>query len=259
MEPAAGRGGQGAGCRPRFAFLLLAEHPYGREMLRRLAAGGHVPASIVEEVSPEADLERAKFLERVRGHEVAPPIADQARALDVPLVRMPRHASAPLVELLAPLDLDLVVLGGTRVLRGPLLGLPCDGVVNAHPGLLPECRGSASPAWSVLHDLPLGATVHLCDAGIDTGDVLLRRELPVHRGAIYEDLCHGTLVLAGALMREALDAWRPGGWPHLRRPQGASPFPTFRSAPPEVLERVRRKLAEGTYARYVEGSSGGVG
>jgi len=236
----------------RYAFLLLAEHPYGREMLRRLLAGGHAPAVVVEERSALAEEERAKFEERMGGHPPAPSIAAQTAAAGVPLVGLADHRDEEILERLAPLALDLVVLGGTRILRGPLLEIARAGVINSHPGLLPECRGSASPAWSVYHDLPVGASTHFCDRGIDTGDLLLRRELPVRRGATYEDLCHGTLVLAGTLMEEALSAWRRDEWPRLRRPQGTSRWPTFKNAPPEVLAVVRRKLAEGTYAHFVD-------
>jgi methionyl-tRNA formyltransferase len=238
--------------RPTFAFLLLREHPYGRAMLQRLLRAGHVPAVIVEEDSGVADFEREKFLERIAGHEVAPLVADQAAMRGIPLERVPLHSGAELEAPLAGRELDLLVLGGTRVLRGDLLTRARDGVVNAHPGLLPECRGSASPAWSVYHDIPIGASTHLCDEGIDTGPLLLRRELPVRRGASYADLCHGTLELAAELMAETLDAYVAGGWDELRRPQAESRWPTFRNAPPEVLAAVARKLANEEYRHYAD-------
>ena len=150
------------------------------------------------------------------------------------------------------MDLDLIVFGGTRIIRGEILEAPKDGVINSHPGLLPDCRGSASPAWSVYHDIPIGSTTHFCDNGIDTGELLLRREFPVKRGMSYEDLCYETLVLAGVLMKEALMAYVAGKWPEMRHPQGESPWPTFRNAPPEILEVVDQKLAEQTYAHYVD-------
>ena len=42
--------------KPRFAYLLLKEHPYGREMLRQILSGGYVPQIIIEEdSSPTAE------------------------------------------------------------------------------------------------------------------------------------------------------------------------------------------------------------
>jgi methionyl-tRNA formyltransferase len=236
----------------RYAFLVLREHPYGQEMLRRLVAAGRIPACVVEEDSAVADVEREKFRARTAGYDPGATITELCTGHAIALHAVAKHDSAHCLPLLADLDLDLLVLGGTRIVRGALLDLPRHGVVNSHPGLLPDCRGSASPAWSVYHDLPLGATTHLCDARIDTGDVLLRREIAVHRGDTYEDLCTRTMVLASTLMVEALEAFERGAWELLRTPQGASDRPTFRNAPDEVLAEVRRKLRDQTYRHYTD-------
>lgn len=236
--------------RPHFAFLCLAEHPYAREMLRQLLSANFVPALIIEEDSDVGTTEREKFLKRIAGNPLAPTIQKQAAQHDIPRRSMPVHTSAALLSELGDLELDLIVLGGTRIIRGPVLSYPRAGVINSHPGLLPDCRGSASAAWSVYHDMRIGSSTHFCDEGIDTGDLLLRRELPVRRGMTYEDLCYGTLVLAGVLMKEALIAYDEGRWPQMRTTQGESAWPTFRNAPPEILAAVERKLAEQTYAHY---------
>lgn len=241
---------------PKYAFLCLEEHPYAREMLVRLLAGGFRPDVIVEESSEVADEERRKFLERIAERPVGPAIAAQAAEHSIPVESCAKHTSKGLVPLLEGRELDLIVLGGTRVIRGAVLDLPRDGVINSHPGLLPDCRGSASPAWSVLHDIRIGASTHFCDSSIDTGDLLLRRELAVVRGATYEDLCYGTLVLAGQLMREALEAYVGGEWPTLRAPQGESAWPTFKNASEDVLEQVRAKLANQSYAHYSDVGTG---
>lgn len=238
--------------KPAYAFLLLKEHPYACEMLRQLLGAGFVPQLIVEEDSKVGDTERDKFLKRIEGHPLAPSIRAQAAEHRIPIRTVPIHESAAILEELDGRPLDLIVLGGTRIIRGPVLKHARDGVINSHPGLLPDCRGSASPAWSVLHDIPVGASTHFCDDGIDTGDLLLRRKVAVRRGMTYEDLCFETLVLAGVLMKEALIAYDEGRWAELRQPQGASDWPTFKNAPPEVLEQVRQKLEAQTYAHYTD-------
>jgi len=237
--------------KPRFAFLLLKEHPYGREMLKQILSEGHIPQIIIEEDSSVGDEEREKFLKRIEGNEIAPTIESQARKHGINLVTVPIHNSSEVMPIIRQMELDLIVFGGTRIIRGEILDFPKDGVINSHPGLLPECRGSASPAWSVYHDIKIGSTCHFCDNGIDTGEILLRRELPVVRGVSYEDLCYQTLVLAGVLMKEALVAYVNGDWPKMRHPQGPSEFPTFKNAPQEVLDVVVQKLREETYAHYI--------
>ena len=237
---------------PSFAFLALRDHPYARVMMRHLLGAGLAPSIVIEEASAVAEEERSKFLARMAGHPLPGSLQDQLTGTDCSFHSMPVHKSEALMKVLGGEDLDLIVLGGTRIIRGPVLGHPRHGVINAHPGLLPECRGSASPAWSVRHDIPIGATAHFCDDGIDTGDLLLRREFPVRRGMTYEDLCIGTTELAGQLMQESLLALEQGRWPQIRKAQGTSPWPTFRNASPEVIADVRAKLNEQRYAHYVD-------
>ena len=241
--------------KPKFAFLLLKEHPYGREMLKQILSENFVPSIIIEEDSKIADEEREKFLTRIEGNPIAPTISEQIDNLNEKGVKVQHktvsiHNSEEVMPLINKMDLDLIVFGGTRIIRGEILDYPKDGVINSHPGLLPECRGSASPAWSVYHDIPIGSSTHFCDNGIDTGDLLMRREIKVKRGMTYEDLCFETLVLAGVLMKEVLIAYENQKWSELRRPQGDSDFPTFRNAPPEILEVVNEKLKEQTYLYY---------
>jgi hypothetical protein len=51
-------------------------------------------------------------------------------------------------------------------------------------------------------------------------------------------------------MKEALIAYEKGVWDEIRRPQGEAYHPTFRNAPEEILEAVRQKLRDQTYAHY---------
>ena len=238
--------------KPRFAFLLLKEHPYGREMLKQILSEGFIPEVIIEEDSEIGTEEKEKFLKRIEGNPIAPEISTQIEGKEIPHVTVSIHNSEKVMPHIENLDLDLIVFGGTRIIRGEILDFPKDGVINSHPGLLPDCRGSASPAWSVYHDIPIGSSTHFCDNGIDTGDLLFRREIPVKRGMSYEDLCYETLVLAGVLMKEALIAYEEGRWDELRRSQGESQWPTFRNAPQDILDKVYEKLENQTYQHYVD-------
>ena len=146
--------------KPRFAYLLLKEHPYGREMLRQILSEGFVPAIVISEDSTIGDEERKKFLKRIEGNPISPTIDTQLAKLadsgfDVPHIEVPIHNSEQVMPHISDMPLDLIVFGGTRIIRGEILDHPEDGVINSHPGLLPDCRGSASPAWSVYHDLSL--------------------------------------------------------------------------------------------------------
>ena len=233
----------------QFAFLVLEEHPYGREMLSQLVGAGFVPALVLEERSAVADEEREKFLERMRGLAIAPSMAEILRGHDVRREIVGNHNDDACNRALASARPELIVLGGTRILKPRIFEHATHGTLNAHPGLLPEVRGSASVAWAIELDIPIGCTCHFIEAGIDTGPIVSRREIPVRRGATYEQLCHATAVLSGTLMTEALAAFASGTLQATPQPPGAA---AHRNMPPDRVDAVKRKLAEGRYAHYVD-------
>eukprot|EP01064_Diplonema_japonicum_P012127 TRINITY_DN1959_c0_g2_i1.p1 TRINITY_DN1959_c0_g2~~TRINITY_DN1959_c0_g2_i1.p1 ORF type:complete len:270 (+),score=62.08 TRINITY_DN1959_c0_g2_i1:64-810(+) len=243
-----------------FAFMCLKEHPYGREMLKQLIAAGLKPVIVIEEDGgPRADgrvsvatEEREKFLERCKGHTIQDTIEAQTKEHGIERVDVPQHNKEECIVHMKRTNPDLLVLGGTRIIRDPVLSMPKDGCLNAHPGLLPDCRGSASPAWSVYHDIPVGSTCHFCTSGIDEGDIVGKREIPVKRNHTYEDLCYFTMVLSGTLMTEAVTKYYGGVLEDARTKQGSSDHPTFKNAPDEVLEVVHQKLKDGKYKHYSE-------
>jgi methionyl-tRNA formyltransferase len=53
------------------------------------------------------------------------------------------------------------------------------GVVNLHPSYLPYNRGVYPNVWGIVEGTPAGVTLHYIDAGIDTGDIIAQRQLPV--------------------------------------------------------------------------------
>lgn len=80
--------------------------------------------------------------------------------------------------LVAAIEPDVVVAAGfTHIVPPEVLAVPEEGCLNVHPGVLPETRGFNPNVWSIVDDLPAGATVHYMDEGVDTGDVVATREV----------------------------------------------------------------------------------
>jgi methionyl-tRNA formyltransferase len=233
----------------RWVFLVLEEHPYGRDMLGQLLAAGLEPAAILEESSAVGDVEREKFLDRIGGLDVPPSFDQLVQGRSIPRHKVPHHNQDECDRLLTELSPDLLVLGGTRILKPHIFGHARLGALNSHPGLLPEVRGSASVAWAIHLDLEVGCTCHFIEAGIDTGPIVGRRVLPVHRGDTYEKLCRGTMALAGTLMTEAVGHLVAGTLVSTPQPAGQ---PALKNMPDDMVEEVKRKLAAGTYRHLVD-------
>ena len=157
-----------------FIFLAIKEHPWGREMLSQLINSGFTPSLIIQEFSDGGEVEREKFEFRIGTHTVGPTIESQAKENNIPVVEVPIHNDEHCMEHIENAKPDLIVFGGTRIIRGKILeyGESRGGVLNSHPGLLPECRGSASPAWSVHENIKIGSSCHFCSTDIDAGDLV---------------------------------------------------------------------------------------
>lgn len=102
---------------------------------------------------------------------------------------------------------DLLIYAGGNILRRPFLQIPRLGVLNAHLGLLPEVRGMSSPEWSLLQNISPGITIHYVDAGIDTGPILQRCEMPdPSRSNSLADLRHRLIAFGVEKMVDVVDA-----------------------------------------------------
>jgi methionyl-tRNA formyltransferase len=65
------------------------------------------------------------------------------------------------------------------ILRDDFIALFKKGVINLHPSYLPYNRGQYPNVWSIIEGTPSGVTLHYIDAGIDTGDIIAQKEVPV--------------------------------------------------------------------------------
>ena len=74
----------------------------------------------------------------------------------------------------------IVVVAYGKILPQEFLDIPRYGCVNVHGSLLPKYRGAAPIQWAVLNgDHTTGITTMFMDAGMDTGDMILRVETPI--------------------------------------------------------------------------------
>jgi phosphoribosylglycinamide formyltransferase 1 len=83
------------------------------------------------------------------------------------------------IELLRQLAADVIVVNGTRILSARLLNSVNAVFINMHAGITPQYRGVHGGYWALACNdaANAGVTVHLVDAGIDTGDVLYQARI----------------------------------------------------------------------------------
>jgi folate-dependent phosphoribosylglycinamide formyltransferase PurN len=97
------------------------------------------------------------------------------------------HNDDKCIEILSLISPDVVVLApASTIIRKNVLNIPKIGTVNAHMGKLPEFRGMNALEWTILKTKTGYVSVHFVDEGVDTGDILLVRQIPLNKPNLSE-------------------------------------------------------------------------
>jgi phosphoribosylglycinamide formyltransferase-1 len=124
----------------------------------------------------------------VGSDKVGAPALERARAAGVETSTFPPDAypdrearDAAMAEWIGLLEADLVVLAGyMQLLSADFVAHFRNRIVNVHPALLPEFPGLDAIGQALEAGVDVtGVTVHFVDEGVDTGPVILQREVPV--------------------------------------------------------------------------------
>ncbi len=118
---------------------------------------------------------------RSRSNLQPPPVKDRATSLGIPVMQPARPAGPDFLAELESFRPDLgVVVAYGHLLRPEILAAPRLGMINVHASLLPAWRGAAPIQWSIAHGDPCtGVSIMRMEAGLDSGPVLLARDLPI--------------------------------------------------------------------------------
>ena len=161
---------------------------------------GYTPAGVTAgDLSPgEARIVTEHFAERDRQEQVffgersafvtgTPPFSKGGtEACAVRMIEPGTLNSPEPVACLESAGVDTVVVFGTNLIKPPLLNRWSGRMINLHLGLSPYYRGAGTNFYPLLNEEPeyVGATIHLIDAGIDSGSALARGRMAVTEGNI---------------------------------------------------------------------------
>jgi methionyl-tRNA formyltransferase len=166
--------------------------------LRAIAAAGHdVPLVVTQ---PDRIRGRGQRVQRTA-------VAVAADSLGFPVAQPPKPRGRDFSTRLRQLCADVfVVVAYGHILRPQLLGIPRLGSINAHASLLPHLRGAAPIQWAIfLGDRETGVTTMRMDRGMDTGEILLQRRVPIGERENAGKLHDGLALVAADLLVETLD------------------------------------------------------
>jgi methionyl-tRNA formyltransferase len=143
-----------------------------------------------------------------RGMEVASsPVKQSALGLGLPIMQPESiKNNHEFRAQLAALEPDaIIVVGYGRILPKWMIDLPPLGNINLHASLLPKYRGAAPIQWAIARgESVTGVTTMRIDAGLDTGDILLQREIPIEPTDTADTLAPRLAAVGADLMIKTL-------------------------------------------------------
>lgn len=142
-----------------------------------------------------------------RGKQVAEsPVKRAARAVDLSILQPERIRRPEIVELLKGLAPEvMVVVGYGQIIPRTIIDLPKHGILNVHASLLPKYRGAAPIQWAIANgETQTGVTIMQIDAGLDTGDMLLKAPVAIDPDETAPELSARLALLGAELLIDAL-------------------------------------------------------
>ncbi len=145
---------------------------------------------------------------RGRGLVLAPsPVKQSALALNLPITQPEsiKNNDEFRAQLTALTPEAIIVVGYGRIIPHWMIALPRFGNINLHASLLPKYRGAAPIQWAIARGESMtGVTTMRIDAGLDTGDILLQKEIAIEPTDTSETLAPTLAAIGADLVVETL-------------------------------------------------------
>lgn len=163
-----------------------------------------------------------------RGQKMtSPAVKIRAEELGLPVLQPEKLKEPAFVTALKDLNPDIIVVIAFRILPEEVYSIARLGSFNIHASLLPAYRGAAPINRAIINgDNKTGLTSFILKKEVDTGDILLQKEIPITPGMTAGDLHDMMMPLAADLSIETIDILLNGNYTALPQDTSlASPAP----------------------------------
>ena len=206
-------------------IALIGQSAFGESVLNALAEQGE---SVVGVFTPPD-----------REGRPADPLKSAALAREIPVLQFTRMRDREAIDAFKDLNADLCVMAFvTDIIPQAILEAPIRGTIQYHPSMLPKHRGPSSINWALIWgETRTGLTIFWPDKGLDTGPVLLQKEVDIDLddtvGSLYFDKLYPLGVEA---MVEAVTMVRDGTAPRLPQDESQATYEGWCKAEDIVID-----------------------
>jgi methionyl-tRNA formyltransferase len=191
-------------------IILVGQGPFGEKVLEALIKKGEDVVGIFTPPDKRGDA-----------------MKELAEKSKVPFYRPAQMKDPGLLSIFRELKPDLAILAFvTDIIPERLLTVPSIGTLCYHPSLLPRHRGASGINWAIIQgDIRTGLTIFWVDKGIDTGPILLQKEVEVGPNDTTGSLYFSTLFPMGIdAIVEAVELIKKGKAPRIPQDESKATY-----------------------------------
>ena len=177
-------------------IVFMGTPEFAAAALERLISEHEVCAVITQPDKPVGRGGKVKF----------PPVKELALEKGIDVFQPDKIKSSEFIEILKNIPADIFIVAAYgQLLSEEILNMPRLGSVNIHASLLPKYRGAAPIQWVIADgEKETGITIMQMDNGLDTGDMLYKKTIPIEYDDTGESLHDKLAHLGGEAIIEAL-------------------------------------------------------
>ncbi len=193
-------------------IVLIGQAAFGEKVLETIVSGGEnvVGVYTIPDVPGRSN-----------------PLKDLAVKLGIPVYQPPRMRAAEVFEEYKKLAPELNVMAFvTDIVPESILNYPKYGTIQYHPSLLPRHRGGSAINWAIIMgDAKTGLTIFWPDKGLDTGPILMQKEVEIAPDDTIGSLYFNKLFPLGVTaIMESITMVKQGTAPHIKQDESQATY-----------------------------------
>jgi len=191
-------------------IILIGQAAFGAQVLERLAQRGDKVVGAFAPVGRRGD-----------------PLKEVAGKLNIPIYQITSMKDPEVFHHYSRLNPDLGIMAFvTDIVPVSILGVPKLGTIQYHPSLLPKHRGGSAINWAIVNgETKTGITIFWPDEGIDTGPILMQKEISISNNDTVGSLYFNKLYPAGIeSLLEAVNLIKQGVAPQIPQDESQATY-----------------------------------
>ncbi len=214
-------------------------HNKTQDLLLRVVLGGIRPALVLAADFVSLDIPSPTIRVKPRHVDLVHP-REICKFFNIEYIPI-EHNSPRCSELIKSHHIDIGLITGARILIKDTLESVKRGIINLHPGLLPQIRGMDALQWAIYRGERIGVTAHLVNEKIDHGLIIKRVIIPEYKDDTLIDLSLRLEETQNNIVLEAIQMVSTYPIESFKRIQGK--YPLNKKMPPELEAQLPGILA----------------